>query len=276
MLAYSAALNCLAPLTRSDLPPGTIANQEALLEDVSDFPEVTFELGARIIARIGSSRVKLALLVNDRQLLRFQDNLPPAEELGRLRERYYRQERALPSSFQEFLDVCGLTEDCMVRNDAKRAKGTLPSVTLFFSEQVLKRRFETYRKGTLASKEGFRWTSGAMGSPKLIYQPKGYAGRLCLLNTSEDGEACGCSGVMVEFLLALADRGYENLLLFIPDECRAQVHESIVATMQSIFRFDSITAVWAEAGRGQEHVRFEGFTRYSWKSSPESTSSDCI
>jgi hypothetical protein len=66
---------------------------------------------------------------------------------------------------------------------------------------------------------------------------------------------------MIEFLLMLASKGYRNALLFIPPDCRAQVRESILATMQALFAFDNVIAVGAEPLNGKSSTRF-GYTHF--------------
>lgn len=263
ILFYRHATDQLVPLMNSNIDPDN-EDEQRYVADVGDFPEASFAIAVRLVASFCHVPIKLALLVNDRQLKLFQEELPDEKKLTRLRHDYYRQSDPLPDAFRQILCQYPTVVDPMERNDERRRPdSTLPSKTVFFSENVLKNRFERYGKTWSQKFPGFTWTSGVIGPPRLLFNTPFNGRPLCLLEESRLGDSCGCTGVMLEFLSALAQRGAKNILLFIPDECRLQVDESVKATMSVLPSFENIIAVWADPMRRIGSARFTEATAYS-------------
>ena len=244
MLAYRASTDELVPLmpTVAYSEAGT-AEERRLVEEMGDFPELTFDIGLRLARSRPNSR--LAVLVNDHQFLAFQPSAPKGDRGAELRRRYFHDNPGLPAAFLAIAHSQSGEPVPTIANGADRTRGsTLPRDATLFSEHVLRRRFERKRLAVLKATPGFKWADSVYsgGMKRLTYRVPGTWTEHCLL---DERDGCGCSGETIEFLLALADSGAEEALLFVPNECHLPVRAAIAATMASkLVDFRRVIAVW--------------------------------
>lgn len=264
MLMYREPSHVLAPLIGSaiaDDPEASPQEREYALV-VGDFPELSFAMGLRLVAARRPEETRIALLVNDHQFQSFQRSHPAGGELQRIRRAYYETTPDLPAPLRQLAKGCGPLEDLLEPNHARREKtSSLPSRAFCFSEQVLQNRFSKHRKPWILQQPGFRYVSSEVYNvpPRVVYMLQDSVHNICLI---DEKEGCGCSGVMLEFLLVLAEQGARHLVLFIPYECRDPVHASIEAMMACLRPFENVIAVWAEPTSPSGHVTFLSTTSY--------------
>lgn len=244
MLIYRRSTKELVPL----MPSISLA-EEATIEEkiqvkmVGDFPEASFELGLRVLEARGQEETKIALLVNDHQFLVFQPDLPSTAEVNVCRRHYFRSNESIPAPFAAIAAHYNISGDFIEDNDDRRTSGgTLPSQTIYFSETVLRNRLsKRKRRRWLLTREGCEREQNLAGESRIIYRFPDGGRKVCLID--EQG-ACGCSGEIIEFLLALMKKGAKHVLLFVPEICREPVQASIEACMRSFVDFHSVIAVW--------------------------------
>ncbi|MBI2808713.1 MAG: hypothetical protein HYX68_27305 [Planctomycetes bacterium] len=266
MLIYDRNRKKLIPFLASELKgeTGFSGSEPATFkEDVGDFPEASFELGLKLVANRPSQESRIALLVNDHQFQTFQEHLPKGAALAQLKQRYYREHPGLPESLRQLAEPYGPQDALLEPNHSKRSKDTLPSRTFFFSENSLQNRFKDHRRPSLINLPGFRYVrSPAYGpAPRLLFQLSTRADPLCLV---DEREGCACSGIMLELLLILAERGTRHVILFIPYVCKYPVRSSIEAMMSSsLTPFANVIAAWGDQPDESGKVRFLTTTSYA-------------
>jgi len=261
MVVYRHKENRLVPLLKSvvDSDPAASNLEREYTALIGDFPEASFELALKLVASCPSAERRIVLLVNDHYFKVIQPGVPSGMALARLKYNYYRS-NSVPKALETILLRYPNIGPVFERNDAQRStENTLPSRTVFFSENVLRNRFERLRKPWILTQPGFRWSGGIYGGMRLVYSSPRSARQVCLLD-NRDG--CGCSGAMIELLLQLWESGTTNLVLFIPDECRGPVAEAIEATLQALVPFQTVVAVWSEGTGSNGEAVFKNATRY--------------
>jgi hypothetical protein len=264
MVVYRPSSRNLVPLIASvlDADPETNQHENALLEEVGDFPEASFKRGLQLRAERGNVGDRLVMLVNDHQFQVEQQGIPREQELARLKKSYYKDNPEIPEPFRRLAEPYGPLEELLQSNDADRhGESTLPPTTYYFSENVLKKHFARERKMWLLKQPGFRYVSSKVyKTRRVVYEGPDRGDSLCLVN---EQDSCGCSGTTIELLLNLAERGFEHLVMFLPDECKVPVDSSIRAMMNSTLQpFQNVIGVWADPVQ-HGHVPFLSATTYS-------------
>jgi hypothetical protein len=266
MLVYRPKSNILVPLLMSSVaePDADDAEIERA-KSVGDFPQASLRLGARLVSQAPTRERKIALLVNDHQFQVFQQHkIPSGTELAKLKKFFYRSANALPPQLRAVLEELKLGEEAFERNDSERSNATLPSKTFCFSENSLRGNFEKNRSKKILEKPGFQQRGGGFGTRQVVYRSEGSVKPVCLL---DEQAGCSCNGAMTEFLLVLREKGAESLIVFVPDECRVQVDESIRATMEGLDCFEGVFAVWGNEVSDGRATQFHDVTIYQAKRS---------
>lgn len=253
MLAYSPEGDRLVPLF-SSAPEHDDASARERQAEIGDFPETSFRLGMELLRTCdGADSGKIALLVNDHLFPTFQSDVLRDVPIDALKRTYYRESSGLPAELNavaaDFPDV----EDFMLPNNERRRKdSTLPSETIFFSENVLRTHF-VKQKDAVLNYPGFEKAKAGYAGGGICYRRPGWTENYSVVPGDME---CGCLGTMIMFLKQLAAKGAEKVVLFVPDECKTQVYHSIVAVLESGFvPLTAVSAVWGEAPSGGS-VRF--------------------
>ncbi|MCY2997023.1 MAG: hypothetical protein NT168_02840 [Planctomycetota bacterium] len=261
MLVYRPKSNMLVPLLMASVeePDADDAEIERA-KSVGDFPQASLRLGARLVSEAPTRERKIALLVNDHQFQVFQQHkIPSGPDLAKLKKNFYRNANALPPQLRAVLEELKLSDEAFERNDSERANATLPSKTFCFSENSLRGNFEKNRSKKILEKPGFRQRGGSFGTRQVVFRSEGSVKSVCLL---DEQAGCSCNGAMTEFLLVLSEKGAKSLVVFVPDECRVQVDESIRATMDGLDCFDGVFAVWGNEVSDGRATQFHDVTIY--------------
>lgn len=277
MLMYDNEQNCLVPMVWQD-------TENSLVESVSrkmagSFPLRSFRYGLDLWQKGQDldSHVQIALLINDHQ---FQSSYfreinydQPKGRGGELRKEYYRRSNNLPQAFVQLLRKRGLdkSEILLSNNNMDRDASydeddasILPPESVFFSEQHLRRRFDRHTRQELSEDPRFKITRLDEGGYDLFYYPAGSTQEFCLTEQSDsiDGitqSGCGCSGEVIEFLIELSNRGFGNIILFVPHECAGAVNVGVQAAVDVISRYYNlnikVTTVTGVGGMGSFNIR---------------------
>ena len=180
-----------------------------------------------------------------------------------LRAKYYHESPPLPPSLAARADRGPAALLVPNADPAHKSDSPLPGNATCFSEAALRNRFERERKPFLRKLPGFV-ERPALRHPgtQLFYNFPNTGRRVCLI---DEPEGCGCSGVMLEFLLQLAERDLADYLVaFIPSDCVVQVRNSLEAAFQSALPHGlrAVIGVWGEWPTDDGRVVFRKATVY--------------
>lgn len=204
-------------------------------EAAGDFPIRSLRHGISFLkgSQGGQADTKLLLLVNDAifHRLPYPDEItgPVAQDAAQLRRKYYRQRNPLPASFSQLISCEGLSpESVFLDNSASQRPETsvLPKNTFFFSEQLLRKRFQHRTKLEIARAKGF---PALMKGLLRDFHTWSTNERGCL--TSTDRLDTGCYQGVVQLILTLLDTGFTGLILLTPEDCAFPVLSGTITAL---------------------------------------------
>jgi hypothetical protein len=195
----------------------------------SAYPVRSFKFGLDIILylKTENKRANILLLVNDKNLKKgsYSEEITNIEEIPDLRKNYYHQENAIP---KVFLNICkqkklNPAQVFLVNQEAQKSKaGILPKETIFFSEQVLMRRFKTYTLRKRIEEKKFVVTENE-GSKNVYYHSGSpYSSDYCVLGAKQST----CISVAIELISLIIESGSSQIILAIPNDCVAPINEA--------------------------------------------------
>lgn len=233
MLAYDSFNDRLAPIIRQDSDTTNLKNLADLY--AGDFPLRSFKLAVSTLVKSNNDENKIFFLVNDHKFhdKNFQPNCNDMIKgrTGSLRRDFYRQYKSIPKSYRAFCDDLKIDADRLIlqNNDNKRSgKQILPKVTCFYSEQVLRNKFDNTTRNKIKTINQFSF-NGLENSKQAIYFESKITG--CRKSLTEFGR-CGCGGEILELLLHLYNIGFQSCILISPEECEFPI---FTATEAAIF-----------------------------------------
>lgn len=235
MLMYDDVKSQLVPMIWQDTDNEKVASFSQKM--AGDFPVRSFAFGVllrqKLLQRNSENESRLTLLVNDHiyqtpHWNAFTPTLKPLEHRA-LRKKFYRQKYPLPPSYREILGLPKSAAQWFVDNsNANRSRNDiLPKRTFYFSEQALRNRFDKYTRDYLRLDPAFIEAPSLDRPQRLLFLNPSHQQEQCL---TEDG-SCGCSGEVIEFLMALIRKGYETVIFIVPDECRLPAMAGIEAAV---------------------------------------------
>jgi hypothetical protein len=228
MLFYDKDEDCLKPLIHQDL---TKDKQIAFAKLMTgDFPVRTFNYSMELIKHFhnNGNTAGNVFIINDHKF-QSADFQPSILDLvknrgGELRTQFYRGKHVFPKIFQNLIEKHGYDDarDVVFDNDDSKRQGQdiLPRKTIFYSEQALRNRFDKKTKTKILQTTNFYEQD--LGYTKEIFYNDGKK-QFCL---TEQGK-CGCSSEIMEFLWNILERGFNKIIMFIPQECESHVNNGV-------------------------------------------------
>lgn len=241
MLFYDPMADALVPMICEELVDPKLRK---IAEKYADnFPSKSFNFGLQLIKLYGDISVsaKVLLLVNDHKFQsgNFQPELKPSYigRGGELRKSYYATNDQIPNIFVEQIREAGLcAEDIIIRNDdlGRGGRATLPPRTVFYSEQMLRKRFDRNTKKRLLNHPSFsvKNTNNVLKTELVFRDPNLPGIEYCL---TDEGD-CDCSSEVLQLISELERiaKATTDLIMFIPIECYALVNRGVLAGMHSL------------------------------------------
>ena len=236
MLMYDHMQDELVPMIWQDaVNHHVIAHSKTM---AGDFPLRTFKCGVELVKSFAKINIeaKIVLLVNDHKF-RSESFQPFNQECvsnrtEELRRKFY-YHNSFPNSFRErfFKNDLKPASSILMNNDIHRpASSLLPKECWYYSEQALRGRFKHTTRKTMKQDDHFRIIRLGKGMDEIFYREDEYSKEVCL---TEEG-ACGCCGEIIQFFLEIAEKGFQEIIFFTPDECTIPVEAAAEVTQYFI------------------------------------------
>ncbi len=250
MLLYDQNEDNLKPVIYQDLKDEK--QKEFARKWAGDFPVKTFEYSLELIKyyRALGIDAENVFIVNDHkfQASDFQPNTldKVKNKGGQLRRSFYWQDNNIPASyldlilnykFESIRDVISPNVEYKRNEDS-----ILPKESIYYSEQVLRKKFEKSMKKLLRKKS---FVEESKGRKSEVFFENNIT-RICI---TENGK-CGCSSEVMEFIWQLMNKNYFNIIMFIPEECEDQVNNGIEVALQSENNINEIMNLLVITGIG--------------------------
>jgi hypothetical protein len=227
-VVFDEISNTLVPLIPEEYPKGTALQVRSKMY-AGDYPFRSFLLGLDVLQYLWTHNydAKILLLVNDRNIKRGNRLDLPLEQdsTNRLRRNYYHRTQVLPKVFEKTCSERQMAvQDVFVTNkDARDTPGgILPKDTIFFSEQVLMRRFKSYTLRKRLEEKQFI-ISETEGAKNVIYPARTpFTGDYCVLGAKQSS----CISVAIELISLMVEMGASHMILAIPNDCLAPINEA--------------------------------------------------
>lgn len=227
-IIFDESSKSLVPLIPEEYPAGSDLEEKSKLY-AGFYPLRSFDLGLNLLQELWSENrpSQILLLVNDRNIKKGGqlDNNFNADAMANLRREYYFQKDPVPSAFK---NICkkyniSISNAFLVNKDAKNTKnGILPKNTIFFSEQVLMRRFKNYTLRKRLEEKEFIITEND-GFKNIIYQTSSpNSNDYCILGAKQST----CISVAIELISLIVEMGSSHIILAIPNDCLAPINEA--------------------------------------------------
>jgi len=254
MLMYDDDQDCLVPMVWQDTDNPEVKNFSMRM--AGDFPVRSLRYGLVLWKAYTEAGLdaEVALLVNDHQFqsksFQPKDHDKIKGRGGELRRQYYRDSDPIPLSFRQLLnDIDAEADDVIMRRDdpTRASKEVLPRTTPFFSERVLRNRFDDKTEQLLIDDTRFEKRSFENRKSEFYYRPEIGNEDLCL---TQDGN-CSCSGEVIQFTEELCKEDVTNVVFFSPSECIRPVNAGIQAALYLNYEYrDSEMKVTTVSGIG--------------------------
>ncbi len=202
-----------------------------------NFPVKSFEMTVKLYDMLNQNdnnqNVKCVLLVNDdlfhkKEFRGVSHYETVSNRSFELRKKYFETIENIPRSFKKILKKYNLNaKDFFLTFDSKGYRGDklLPTSTIFVSERLLCKSFKKNirrRNKFLESKKLFDIIKiDESGMVQELSVKSNLKDSLCLI----DNGFCNCGGKSFQFYFELIKKGFENIVFFVPNECKSQVLE---------------------------------------------------
>ena len=237
MLCYDVGTDALVPMIWQDLRDTDLVTSAKRF--AGNFPIRSFDCGVRLAVNIQGQGAypKIIMLVNDHKFQTGEFDPTQFEAFhgrgGELRRDFYKRYANLPASLEQIRMKLGVDSSILLENNSKKRsrQDILPEETTYFSEQVLRRKFERKTRQFMQSLPEVVEAPNKGPRSELLLLANGGLGAGAELCLTEEG-ACGCSGETVQLLLELDRKNrFSQLVLLVPDECEWQVKGGVLAGM---------------------------------------------
>ncbi len=232
MLLYDKATDELKPVIWQELD--SVSQKEFAVQNAGNFPVRSFRYSLELYKRFQSRKIEsgLVLLINDHkfQSVNFQPDIVASinGRGGELRKKYF-SKNIIPGCYAEILEEEKISkEDFLIENSNRKrqADDLLPQQSWFYSEQKLRRKFDNLLKPVLV-KQGSIRQDFVGNRVELFYESKNHSNNFCL---TENG-SCACSAEVIEFISNLLNRGMNEIIIFVPNECTESVDNGVLAAL---------------------------------------------
>ena len=233
MLFYDKESNMLKPVIWQEL-----TNQQhiqfAKLQ-AGNFPldSLKYSIELYKINMIKDIKSGVILMVNDHKFQSYNFQ-PDIIELvqgrgGDLRKEYFHKNIVPECYLEEIKNNSIQINDILIHNDniKRKANELLPKKSWYYSETRLKNRFEYYVQDDLLAQGKIKKESTSNGN-EIVFETSNLNDEICL---SENG-SCSCSAELIEFVHNVFDRGFTEIVIFVPNECASAVDGGILASLQ--------------------------------------------
>jgi hypothetical protein len=237
ILFYDKKSDKLKPLIYNDLSNKKDLEFAELF--AGDFPTKSFEYSIRLIKHYLSknNKARNVFLINDHkfQALDFQPNTKHLThgKGGVLRKSFYRDPTMFPSSFSMIIRKYGFDRISDVvfenYNSNRQPQDILPNPSFFFSEQALRTRFDKKTKSKRIKEMVFIQSKSSESEHSDLYYSLNN-NQICL---TESGH-CGCSLEVMEFIHSLVNHGFQQIIFFVPIECKDAVNIGIGVALDTL------------------------------------------
>lgn len=232
MLLYDKAANELKPVIWQELE---VESQKKFAEqNAGNFPVRSFCYSIELYKQFKQRKIKsgVVLLINDHkfQSTNFQPDVASSfnGKAGELRKKYF-SHNIIPGYYAEILEEERISkEDILIDNSntKRHTSDLLPKESWFYSEQKLRNRFDDFVKPELMKQGKIR--QDVIGKKvELYFESPNHANDFCL---TENG-SCACSAEVIEFISNLLNRGFNEIIFFVPNECAVPVDNGVMAAL---------------------------------------------
>lgn len=232
MLLYDKATDALRPVISQELD--TEGQKKFAEQNAGNFPVRSFRYSLELYKIFQGRKVEsgLVLLINDHkfQSSNFQPDVVATVNGrgGELRKNYFNK-NIIPGCYAEILELEKVSKEIFLidnSNNQRQSSDLLPKQSWFYSEQKLRNRFDDFIKPELMKKGNIR--QDVIGNKvELYFESPNHSNDFCL---TESG-SCACSAEVIEFISNLLNRGMNEIIFFVPNECAVPVDNGVMAAL---------------------------------------------
>lgn len=232
MLFYDRATDELKPVIWQELE--TEGQKKFAQQNAGNFPVRSFRYSLELYKTFQNRKVEsgLVLLINDHkfQSSNFQPDVVASVNGrgGELRKCFFNK-NVIPGCYAEILEEEKISKENFLidnSNSQRQSNDLLPKQSWFYSEQKLRNRFDDFVKPKLMKQGNIR--QDVIGNKvELYFESPNQSNDFCL---TENG-SCACSAEVIEFISNLLNRGMNEIIFFVPNECAVPVDNGVMAAL---------------------------------------------
>lgn len=232
MLLYDKATDELKPVIWQEVE--TEGQKKFAEQNAGNFPVRSFRYSLELYKKFQNRKVEsgLILLINDHkfQSSNFQPDVVASvnSKGGELRKSYF-SKNVIPGCYAEVLEEEKVSKENFLidnSNNQRKSSDLLPKQCWFYSEQKLRNRFDDFVKPELMKQGNIR--QDVIGNKvELYFESPNHSNDFCL---TENG-SCACSAEVIEFISNLLNRGMNEIIFFVPNECAVPVDNGVLAAL---------------------------------------------
>lgn len=224
LLDYEINSNSLKPMIISDAPNKYF--EETTKVEAGNFPEESLDYSLEILEKFSPEiDINIFLLVNDHKFPTVWAK-GAREKIPDLRRKYYRNPKAIPSSYIDKISSKGLKPSNVLlenKNEKRKADEVLPKSTFLFSEYIYRKQFDRTLKNKILELDNFYSIENNGGKREIFFKTDDIEDH-CIV---QEGD-CGCSGEIMQVIYDMVTNyDMKNLILFIPNSCASAVSGGI-------------------------------------------------
>lgn len=235
-LLYESKSDSLKPSVFQDFEDE--GNKTFSLLRAKNFPLKTFKMTLQLINHFTIKKIvsKCVLVVDDdffhKKEFRGVSHYELIKDRGyELRKKYFSSELNLPKSFIELIENLNLSVKNIFENFENSGKedSYMPSDSIFISERRLCKQFKKTSKRVFNSEDIFISTAFNDDEYNNLTLQDSAVNQYCLI---EDG-LCNCGGKAFQLYYDIINKGYTNIVFFVPNECIESVNKGAEIIIKS-------------------------------------------